>query len=134
MLTAGHFGQAGTLADAEIADGLTARVPSGYVSVNGIRAGLRRRAPRVGEHDGMPLSTGPERPALDLGPPLHRGDGPLAGLRVLDLGVIVFGAELSRLFADQGADATRNVPTRIRPRSATARPSTRITSPGTWRR
>ncbi|MBL7621925.1 CaiB/BaiF CoA-transferase family protein, partial [Frankia sp. AgB1.8] len=32
---------------------------------------------------------------------------PLAGIRVLDLGVIVFGAELGRLFADQGADVIK---------------------------
>jgi crotonobetainyl-CoA:carnitine CoA-transferase CaiB-like acyl-CoA transferase len=32
---------------------------------------------------------------------------PLEGLRVLDLGVIVFGAEAGRLFADQGADVVK---------------------------
>src|SRR5262249_1761873 len=32
---------------------------------------------------------------------------PLEGLRVLDLGVIVMGAELARLFADQGAEVIK---------------------------
>ncbi len=41
VLTARHFGEAGTLADAELAGGVRARVPSGYVRIDGVRAGLR---------------------------------------------------------------------------------------------
>jgi len=138
VLAAGHFTASGTLIDAEIADGLTARVPSGYVSVDGVRAGLRQRAPRPGEHDASfsvsaepatapaepatapaEPATAPAEPAAGRHWPVRAsasgqppdgwspGDGPLAGLRVLDLGVIVFGAELGRLFADQGADVIK---------------------------
>nr|WP_232295586.1 CoA transferase [Parafrankia sp. EUN1f] len=123
VLAADHFAETGTLIDAEIAEGLRARVPSGYVSIDGVRAGLRHRAPNLGEHTellldeavpgggalggGAPDRTGERGPELDLGIPGDPADGPLAGLRVLDLGVIVFGAELGRLFADQGADVIK---------------------------
>lgn len=105
VLAADHFTASGTLVDAEIADGVTARVPHGYLSIDGERAGLRHRAPRVGEHDAEPF---PPRPSPPLEPTAATvGAGPLSGLRVLDLGVIVFGAELTRLFADQGADVIK---------------------------
>jgi crotonobetainyl-CoA:carnitine CoA-transferase CaiB-like acyl-CoA transferase len=119
VLSADHFGATGTLIDAEIADGLRARVPSGCVRIGGVRAGLRRRAPRPGEHGDLPAGPRPPRSASGFpgsGGPGHghgqagsaqAGSGPLSGLRVLDLGVIVFGAELGRLFADQGADVIK---------------------------
>lgn len=103
VLAADHFDASGALIDAEIVEGLAARVPSGYVSIDGERAGLRHRAPTVGEHDAAPF---PER--TDPLKMTSLGElGPLSGLRVLDLGVIVFGAELTRLFADQGADVLK---------------------------
>ncbi|MET7773209.1 CoA transferase [Nocardia sp. NPDC005366] len=103
VLEAEHFAVSGALVDAEIAPGRRARVPSGYVSVDGDRAGFRSRAPELGEHnDSVPVSaravaSGDRNPDA----------APLAGLRVLDLGVIVFGAELSRQFADYGADVIK---------------------------
>lgn len=138
VLETEHFAGSGALADTEIGAGLRARVPSGYVSFDGHRAGFRTPAPELGEHDtaepvreraGGPDSvfTGhrPEDPArtgearlgvdsADTGadrrvpaPTAADATAPLAGLRVLDLGVIVFGAELSRQFADYGADVIK---------------------------
>lgn len=103
VLTAEHFAASGALMDAEIAPGVRARIPSGYISENGVRTGFRRRAPERGEHDGEVGARAP-RPAseVDDAPAL-----PFEGLRVLDLGVIVFGAELSRQFADNGADVIK---------------------------
>ncbi|GAA4484483.1 CoA transferase [Rhodococcus olei] len=102
VLTTEHFAASGSLVDAEIAPGLRARVPSGYVRVGGDRAGIRTRAPQLGEHNDRAFA------ARDIvagtGDP---SSAPLAGLRVLDLGVIVFGAELSRQFADYGADVIK---------------------------
>ncbi|MFI2336375.1 CaiB/BaiF CoA transferase family protein [Nocardia rhamnosiphila] len=160
VLETEHFAESGALTDTEIGAGLRARVPSGYVSFDGRRAGFRIPAPEPGEHDTAelvpehtessvitrtgsatthretsgidaggtdPVLTGhrPEDPArtgearLGVGsadsgadrrvpaPTAADATAPLAGLRVLDLGVIVFGAELSRQFADYGADVIK---------------------------
>ncbi|TAM65788.1 CoA transferase [Mycobacterium sp.] len=108
VLASEHFTGTGTLVQADIADGLRATVPSGYVFVDGARAGLVRRAPRPGEHNHLLTTARSRRPDHDLGlPALPSGAAPLTGLRMLDLGVIVFGAELSRLFADHGADVVK---------------------------
>ncbi|WP_207839741.1 CaiB/BaiF CoA transferase family protein [Williamsia soli] len=105
VLTTEHFAEAGSLIDAEIAPGVRTRIPSGYVGIDGCRAGFVSRAPLVGEHNrALPPARG-----LRVEPTgsTDRSAPPLAGLRVLDLGVIVFGAELSRQFADQGADVIK---------------------------
>jgi crotonobetainyl-CoA:carnitine CoA-transferase CaiB-like acyl-CoA transferase len=108
VLRAEHFTATGTLVDAEISDGLHRRVPSGFAVIDGARAGLRQRAPLPGEHNRLLADPHPDRPEHDIGlSALAEGVAPLAGLRVLDLGVIVFGAELSRLFADYGADVIK---------------------------
>lgn len=107
VLESEHFTHTGTLVRTEIAAGVEATVPSGYVLVDGERAGIYRRAPEPGEHDHLlTTSRTPERADIGL-PPLPPGAAPLTGLRLLDLGVIVFGAELARLFADQGADVIK---------------------------
>lgn len=79
-----------------------ATVPSGYVRIDDRRVGVRTSAPRTGEHNNALLSARNETNKQLCGneAPSRR---PLEGILVLDLGVIVAGAEAGRLFADQGA-------------------------------
>ncbi|GIF26711.1 crotonobetainyl-CoA:carnitine CoA-transferase CaiB-like acyl-CoA transferase [Actinoplanes tereljensis] len=84
-----------------------ALMPDGLVEVDGRRAGIRTPAPEHGQHTGEVLAAlKPVEPATASTAPAGR-TRPLAGLRVLDLGVIVVGAELGRLFADMGADVIK---------------------------
>ncbi|GAC68491.1 CaiB/BaiF CoA transferase family protein [Gordonia soli] len=108
-----HFQEAGTFTDVEIADGVRATVPSGYARVDGVRLGFRHRAPAIGEGGAAVLAEwsdvgGTEVVGATPGPPVRSaGTHPFDGLRVLDLGVVVFGAELGRQFADHGADVIK---------------------------
>ncbi|WP_297006260.1 CoA transferase, partial [uncultured Corynebacterium sp.] len=102
----------GSFTDLMLSDGRTATVPAGVFSIDGARAGLRTPAPVVGDATGWlgHRGTGPVTPG-------HAGgwvsgvnahpDRPFEGLRVLDFGVIVMGAETGRLFADYGADVIK---------------------------
>jgi crotonobetainyl-CoA:carnitine CoA-transferase CaiB-like acyl-CoA transferase len=94
-----------------LAPGLEARVPSGFLHVDGVRAGPESGPPELGE-----LGDGgwPERPeraslaALFGRPPAPPADGyPLRGLRVLDCGVGAVGVEIGRFFAEYGADVIK---------------------------
>lgn len=97
-----HLGVVGALADAELAPGVSARVPVGYWSVDGGRAGFRTSAPSVGADEKVWRT---ER--YDPEPLGAVGALPLTGVRVVDLGIIVAGGELSRLFGDVGAEVLK---------------------------
>ncbi len=102
-LSSDHFRAAGAIVDAELAPGVPARAPVGYFKVNGRHAGFRVSAPAVGQHQpGWRAG-----PAVVLVPSSSVGSYPLAGLRIVDLGIIVAGGELSRLFADLGAEVIK---------------------------
>ncbi|WP_067656540.1 CaiB/BaiF CoA transferase family protein [Nocardia harenae] len=104
ILTSDHVRERGSFVDAEIAPGLRATVPSGYLELDGDRAGFRHRAPELGEHTDAVLAESPEPSANSVA---DAPELPLAGVRVLDLGVIVVGAETGRQLADQGADVIK---------------------------
>lgn len=89
----------GFFGDTELAPGLVAPVPRGVVEIDGCRASAGT-APDPGAPtlQGAPVLE--QRPRTDQGLPLE-------GLRVLDLGVIVVGADTGRLFGDLGADVIK---------------------------
>lgn len=97
-----HLTAVGALADVELAPGVAARVPVGYWVIDGKHAGYRTPAPALGSSEGRWQTTRFDPPATGA-----VGRRPLEGIRVLDLGVIVAGGELSRLFADQGAEVIK---------------------------
>ena len=90
----------GAICDVELPDGGTAPFPNGGVQIDGVRMGPRGGAPQIDPalewHDAPPPS----------GFATH-GDRPLSGLKVIDLGIIVVGAEAGRLLGDLGADVIK---------------------------
>jgi crotonobetainyl-CoA:carnitine CoA-transferase CaiB-like acyl-CoA transferase len=104
VLAAEHFRARGAIARTELAPGLEADAPTGFAEIDGLRVRCAARAPQPGEHDdevfAEPVAAGHDGVVADARRPLE-------GLRVLDLGVIVLGAELARLFGDQGAEVIK---------------------------
>lgn len=103
-----HFRERDTYTELEVSPGLRVPVPTGYVYIDGRRAGIRRPAPRPGEHTDAVLGTLPTTAPAPAGTrPRPQRSRPLAGLRVIDLGIIIAGAETGRMFADYGAEVIK---------------------------
>ncbi len=90
-LAAEHLQVRDAFADQTLGAGLTAPFPNGVVTIDGVRMSPR------------PFTTS-ARPAISARAQQAR---PLEGLKVLDLGVIVVGAEQGRLLGDMGADVIK---------------------------
>jgi crotonobetainyl-CoA:carnitine CoA-transferase CaiB-like acyl-CoA transferase len=109
VLAAEHFRARGAIARTELARRITADAPTGFAEIDGRRVRSGRRAPELGEHDDELFAQQARRDGTD--PPVAADVGPvrrpLEGLRVLDFGVIVLGAEAARLFCDQGAEVIK---------------------------
>lgn len=95
-LASEHFRAVGALAPLPVGDGATVTVPVGPFVVDGRHVGLRAPASRD-------AAARWRNDANALGRPQKQGTRPFDGLRILDLGVIVAGGELGRLYADLGA-------------------------------
>lgn len=93
-LAADHIRARGTFAEADSDQGIPVPYPNGLMVIDGERMGPIHASTAV-----RPVPTAP-KPGLPLGRPLD-------GLKVLDLGVIVVGAETGRLLADLGADVVK---------------------------
>jgi crotonobetainyl-CoA:carnitine CoA-transferase CaiB-like acyl-CoA transferase len=105
VLESEHVRQRESFVLSEVAPGLHGKIANGCIEIDGARAGFQHRAPSLGEHNDE-LIGGPTRSerSLDSGAVSGR---PLEGIRVLDLGVIVVGAETGRSLADQGAEVIK---------------------------
>jgi crotonobetainyl-CoA:carnitine CoA-transferase CaiB-like acyl-CoA transferase len=101
-LSSAHFRVVGALADVELAPGADVSIPVGPFVVDGEHAGYARPVRSVGE-DEAAWATRPSGAASAGG----LAGKPFAGMRILDLGVIVAGGELGRLFADLGAEVIK---------------------------
>ena len=101
ILASDHFQAVGAIADAELVPGVHARVPVGYFAVDGRHSGFRVPTPPAGRDEARWLAG----PAATISP--RNVSRPFDGLRIIDLGVIVAGGELSRLFGDLGAEVIK---------------------------
>lgn len=99
-----HFLARNSFVSLPLGEGLSGRAPAGYVEIDGVAAGIRQPAPFLGEGNGL-LKQHAAAPGEPQHPRLARR--PFEGILVLDLGVIVAGAELGRLLADQGAEVIK---------------------------
>ncbi|MBM9466431.1 CaiB/BaiF CoA-transferase family protein [Nakamurella leprariae] len=102
VLETDAYRESGSFTTTELEPGLTVTAPTGLYELDGVHLDIRRPAPTVG----TPLPS-PDRATRLTAPAATAGTRPFEGLRVLDLGVIVVGAELGRLFADHGADVIK---------------------------
>jgi crotonobetainyl-CoA:carnitine CoA-transferase CaiB-like acyl-CoA transferase len=106
-----HTATRRTFRNLPVAPGLAAQVPSGFLHVDGERAGPESGPPELGElgEGGWPERA--ERASLaalfDRPPAPPEGGHPLRGLRVLDCGVGAVGVEVGRFFAEYGADVIK---------------------------
>lgn len=88
------------LAPVALRPGLALPFPNGTIEIDGVRAGIRGPAPAPGGTAQFAA------PRARLTPP-PAAAAPLAGIRVLDMGVIVVGGDSGRLLADLGADVVK---------------------------
>ena len=102
ILASEHFQAVGAITNAELVPGVRTDVPTGYFVVDDERSGFRTPAPAAGADEPRWLAD-----PVTAAPSGRAGEHPLKDLRILDLGVIVAGGELSRLFGDLGAEVIK---------------------------
>ncbi|MGI9600874.1 MAG: CaiB/BaiF CoA transferase family protein [Acidimicrobiales bacterium] len=100
-----HFASRHTFTAAELAEGVSGRMPSGFWEIDGLRQGPRGPVPAVGQHtadvfdDLGPVRTAPSEPLVPA--------APLDGLRVMDFGHGGVGVEAGRMLAEYGAEVMK---------------------------
>ncbi|WP_326546605.1 CoA transferase [Mycolicibacterium sp. ND9-15] len=101
-LASEHFRVVGALTTAQFSPGTQVAAPAGPFVVDGRRTGMRWLAPPPGTDEPAWAGASSASPTGTVA--VRR---PFDGLRILDLGVIVAGGELGRLFADLGAEVIK---------------------------
>lgn len=103
-----HFNARGTFVNVPLVSGSEGKMPSGYLELDSQRMGIRAPAPLLGADQSLLASAAllSER-VKHASPQASVKRRPFDGVRILDLGVIVAGAELGRIFADQGAEVIK---------------------------
>ncbi|HET7666132.1 MAG TPA: CoA transferase, partial [Mycobacterium sp.] len=96
-----HFRAVGALADVDLRPDVAVSIPVGPFVVDGEHAGYATPAPSAGAHECGWATSGPDAGTTET------TAKPFQGIRILDLGVIVAGGELGRLFADLGAEVIK---------------------------
>lgn len=101
-----HFRSVGALSEVALTPRTSVTIPVGPLVIDGARHGYRRGAPAIGADipEWRAQRPADERP---IDSPAGGPSRPFDGIRILDLGVIVAGGELGRLFADLGAEVIK---------------------------
>ena len=104
VLSNEHFQARRSLVELDLG-GIVGPIPSGFLEVDGARAGPTVGPPAVGQHTDEVLGAlGDARPAPAATPAPSL---PLAGLRVADFGHGGVGVEVGRMLAEYGADVIK---------------------------
>ena len=107
VLSTEHFAAREAFAPVELEGGATVRIPNGFLRVDGQRTGVRSQASEARGQIGIAVERWKSRGGASRTRVAAQSIRPLAGLRILDLGVMVVGAETSRILADQGAEVIK---------------------------
>jgi crotonobetainyl-CoA:carnitine CoA-transferase CaiB-like acyl-CoA transferase len=108
VLGSEHMCARQAFAQVEISAGAVVPFPNGVMLIDGERTVLGSPSPAVSQDcDEVIRAWSEPREHPDQSASQREGSRPLDGLRVLDLGVIVVGAEQGRLLADYGAQVIK---------------------------
>jgi crotonobetainyl-CoA:carnitine CoA-transferase CaiB-like acyl-CoA transferase len=105
VLASEHFRVRKSLVEVDLGGGLAGPIPSGFLEVDGVRAGPAAGPPAVGEHTQEVFADPGEPRQAPVGVPVAAA--PLAGLRVADFGIGGVGVEVGRLLAEYGAEVLK---------------------------